>query len=41
VASKAALNMLVALDYAEFEGKGLKVFAVSQWSARSSLSGTS
>jgi NAD(P)-dependent dehydrogenase (short-subunit alcohol dehydrogenase family) len=29
VVSKAALDMLVALEYAEFGKKGLKVFAVS------------
>jgi NAD(P)-dependent dehydrogenase (short-subunit alcohol dehydrogenase family) len=41
VASKAALNMLVALDYEEFEGKGLKVFVVSPWFVTSNLRGKS
>ena len=41
VVSKAALNMLVALEYAEFGGKGLKVFADSPWLVRSNLRGKS
>jgi len=39
VVSKAALNMLVALEYAEFGGKGLKVFADGPWLVRSNLRG--
>jgi NAD(P)-dependent dehydrogenase (short-subunit alcohol dehydrogenase family) len=39
--SKAALNMLAALEHAEFGPKGLKVFAVSPGFVRSNLRGTS
>jgi hypothetical protein len=41
VASKAALNMLVALEHVEFGEKGLKVFAASLWCVRSNLKGES
>ena len=41
VVSKAALNMLVALEHAEFSPKGIKVFAVSPGFVISNLRGTS
>ena len=41
VVSKAALNMLVALEHAEFGPKGIKVFAVSPGFVISNLRGTS
>ncbi|PMD56160.1 uncharacterized protein K444DRAFT_644992 [Hyaloscypha bicolor E] len=41
VASKAALNILVALEHAEFGEKRLKVFAASLWCVRSNLRGES
>ena len=39
--SKAALNMLVAMEHAEFGPTGLKVFAVSPGFVKSNLRGTS
>jgi NAD(P)-dependent dehydrogenase (short-subunit alcohol dehydrogenase family) len=39
--SKAALNMLVAMEYAEYGPAGLNVFAVSPGFVRSNLRGTS
>ncbi|KAE9362865.1 putative short chain dehydrogenase/reductase [Stipitochalara longipes BDJ] len=39
--SKAALNMLVAMEHAEYGPQGLKIFAVSPGFVRSNLRGTS